>query len=140
MAIFPLSQGRFSIPTVFPGGVTQPVSELYRSCASAALALLPNNTQASGTPCNIIPTALIDQNMVTYAKTIFPAPNLMGNPNFNGIDTTSTVTRQDTGSLRIDHQFTEKRQLLGPLRWFLAACQRLRRISRAAAQPENQRF
>ena len=46
--------------------------------------------------------------MVTYAKTIFPAPNLMGNPNGNGIDTTSTVTRQDTGSLRIDHQFTEK--------------------------------
>ncbi len=68
--------------------------------------LLANNTQATGTPCNIIPTALINQNMVNYAQTIFPSPNLQGNANFNGVDSTPSNVRQDTGSLRIDHQFT----------------------------------
>jgi outer membrane receptor protein involved in Fe transport len=73
--------------------------------------LNPNNTQSTGVPCNMIPTALLDQNMITYAKTIFPAPNLMNNPNGNGIDTSPTNVRQDTGTLRIDHQFTEKDNL-----------------------------
>ena len=70
--------------------------------------VLPNKTQASGTPCNMIPSALINQNMVTYAQKVFPSPNLTGNPNFNGVDSTATVTRQDTGTLRIDHQFSPK--------------------------------
>ncbi|MGH9746639.1 MAG: TonB-dependent receptor, partial [Candidatus Acidiferrales bacterium] len=73
--------------------------------------LLPNNTQTSGTPCNMIPSSLIDQNMVTYATTIFPSPNLMGNANGNGIDTSPTNVRQDTGTFRLDHQFTEKDNL-----------------------------
>jgi hypothetical protein len=73
--------------------------------------LLPNKTQASGTPCNMIPAALIDQNMVTYAQKIFPAPNLTGNPLFNGVDTTPSDIRQDTGTLRIDHQFSERDNL-----------------------------
>jgi len=73
--------------------------------------LLPNKTQASGTPCNMIPAALIDQNMVTYAQKIFPAPNLTGNSTYNGVDTTPSDVRQDTGTLRIDHQFTERDNL-----------------------------
>ena len=32
----------------------------------------------------------------------------MGNPNFNGLDTTKTITRQDEGSARLDHQFSER--------------------------------
>ena len=73
--------------------------------------LQANNTQASGTPCNMIPTALINANMVNYAKTIFPAPNLTGNPSFNGVDSTPSHVRQDTGTLRLDHQFTERDNL-----------------------------
>src|SRR5579862_2026203 len=75
--------------------------------------LLPNKTQASGVPCNMIPAALLDQNMITYANTIFPAPNLANNPNGNGIDTSPTNVRQDTGTFRVDHQFTEKDNLWG---------------------------
>ena len=48
---------------------------------------------------------MIDQNMVTYAQKLFPAPNLTGNAQFNGLDTTKTITRQDEGSGRLDHQF-----------------------------------
>jgi hypothetical protein len=84
-------------PFLCTGGVPSPLN--------------PDKTQSVGTPCNMIPTALLDQNMITYAKTIFPAPNLMNNPNGNGIDTSPTNTRQDTGTLRVDHQFTEKDNL-----------------------------
>jgi hypothetical protein len=86
-----------------PSGFT---NSPFLCTASAPSPLLPNNTQASGTPCNMIPSALINQNMVTYAQKVFPSPNLTGNPNFNGVDSTATVTRQDTGTLRVDHQFT----------------------------------
>ena len=70
--------------------------------------LLANNTQASGTPCNMIPAALIDANMVSYAQKIFPTPNLTGNPVYNGVDSTPSHIRQDTGTLRLDHQFSER--------------------------------
>jgi len=68
----------------------------------------PGNVQGAGTPCNKIPGTMIDQNMVTYATTLFPAPNLTGNPNFNGLDNTKTITRQDEGSVRLDHQFNQR--------------------------------
>jgi outer membrane receptor protein involved in Fe transport len=67
----------------------------------------PGNIQGSGTPCNKIPSSMIDQNMVKYAQTLFPAPNLTGNSQFNGLDTSKTITRQDEGSGRLDHQFSE---------------------------------
>jgi Carboxypeptidase regulatory-like domain/TonB dependent receptor/TonB-dependent Receptor Plug Domain len=67
----------------------------------------PGNVQAAGgTPCDKIPGTMIDQNMVTYAQKIFPPPNTSGA--VNGIDTTKTITRQDEGSGRLDHQFSEK--------------------------------
>jgi len=66
----------------------------------------PNKVQGAGTPCNKIPSSMIDQNMVNYAQTLFPAPNVAGSA-FNGLDTTKSITRQDEGSGRLDHQFTE---------------------------------
>ena len=74
-----------------------------------ALPVDAQNHQASGTPCNKLPSALIDKNMVNYAHTIFPAPtvsNVAGN-GLNGLDTTKVVTRQDEGSGRLDHQFSQ---------------------------------
>ena len=87
-----------------PGGVIQPFM-----CDGAGNPLAaPGGIQAPGIPCNKIPSTMIDQSMVTYAQNVFPAPNLTGNPVFNGVDTTTTNTRQDTGTLRLDHQFTER--------------------------------
>jgi hypothetical protein len=66
-----------------------------------------NNIQApGGTPCNKIPATMIDQNMVNYATTLFPAPNVTGS-SFNGLDTTKNITRQDEGGVRLDHQFSQ---------------------------------
>jgi outer membrane receptor protein involved in Fe transport len=65
---------------------------------------------AGGTPCNIIPANMIDQTMVKYAQALLPTPNLTpASPtSFNGLDTTKTITRQDEGSGRLDHQFSQR--------------------------------
>src|SRR5579864_4632992 len=71
----------------------------------------PGNIQApGGTPCNQIPGSMIDHNMVNYAQTLFPAPNLTPTSTdpINGLDTTKTITRQDEGSGRLDHQFSDR--------------------------------
>jgi outer membrane receptor protein involved in Fe transport len=75
----------------------------------------PGGVQTGGTPCNVIPNSMIDQTMVQYAQTLFPAPNLTPATAtaYNGIDTTKIVTRQDEGSLRLDHQFTERDSVWG---------------------------
>ena len=69
----------------------------------------PGGVQASGTPCDKIPSSMIDQNMVSYAQTLFPAPNATPTASspFNGVDTTKAITRQDEGSGRLDHQFSQ---------------------------------
>ena len=64
--------------------------------------------QATGTPCNKIPATMLDTTMVNYAKTFFPAPQTIANqPQFNGLDTTPNITRQDQVSVRIDENCRE---------------------------------
>jgi outer membrane receptor protein involved in Fe transport len=92
--------------TVGTGQIYNPFSGQAFMCDGAGNPLpAPGNVQGAGVPCNKIPSTMINQNMVTYAQTLFPAPNLTGNSKFNGLDTTKTITRQDTGSGRLDHQF-----------------------------------
>jgi hypothetical protein len=94
--------------TGIAGQIYNPYSGQAFMCdATGAPLPAPGNIQGAGTPCNKIPSSMIDQNMVTYAQKLFPAPNLTGNPQFNGLDTTKTITRQDEGSGRLDHQFGE---------------------------------
>ena len=94
--------------TGISGQIYNPFSGQAFMCDSSGNPLpAPGNIQGAGTPCNKIPSTMIDQNMVTYAQTLFPTPNLTPtatDPN-NGLDTTKTITRQDEGSGRLDHQF-----------------------------------
>jgi hypothetical protein len=87
--------------TGIQGQIYNPYTGKAFMCDSAG-----NPTLGAGTPCNKIPSTMIDQNMVNYAKKLFPAPNVTG-ATFNGIDTTKTITRQDEGSVRLDHQFSQ---------------------------------
>jgi Carboxypeptidase regulatory-like domain/TonB dependent receptor-like, beta-barrel len=66
-----------------------------------------NGVQGAGTPCNKIPSSMLDPNMVAYAQQLFPSPNLTGNALYNGLDSTKAITRQDEGSGRLDHQFSD---------------------------------
>jgi hypothetical protein len=63
-----------------------------------------NGVQNSGTPCNEIPTGLINSSMLYYAKSLFPAPISTGVPGFNGRDSTENIVRSDQMSVRIDQQ------------------------------------
>jgi outer membrane receptor protein involved in Fe transport len=69
----------------------------------------PGGIQALGTPCDKIPSSMLDQNMVSYAQKLFPTPNTTPTTlsPYNGVDTTKAITRQDEGSGRLDHQFGE---------------------------------
>ena len=68
---------------------------------------LPTNAsgvQAAGTPCNKIPSSLINPSMLYYGKTLFPAPIDTGVPGFNGRDNTENIVRSDQMSVRVDQQ------------------------------------
>ena len=87
-----------------------PVLQAFR-CDPATgnpLSAPAKGTQApGGIRCNKIPRSMIDQNMVNYAQTLFPAPNLVGNANFNGLDSSPVKTRQDEYNTRLDHRFND---------------------------------
>ena len=94
--------------TGIAGQIYNPYSGKAFTCDASGNPLpAPGNIQAAGTPCNKIPSGMIDQNMVTYAQRLFPSPNLTptATSSFNGLDTSKTITRQDEGSARLDHQF-----------------------------------
>src|SRR6201984_1387796 len=93
--------------TGIAGQIYNPYSGLAFMCATSGNPLpAPGNVQAAGTPCNKIPSTMLDQTMVNYAMKIFPAPNVTGQ-SFNGLDTTKVITRQDEGGVRLDHQFSQ---------------------------------
>jgi Carboxypeptidase regulatory-like domain/TonB-dependent Receptor Plug Domain len=94
--------------TGIAGQIYNPYSGKAFTCDASGNPLpAPGNIQAAGTPCNKIPRGMIDQNMVNYAQRLFPSPNLTPTATspFNGLDTSKTITRQDEGSARLDHQF-----------------------------------
>lgn len=84
-------------------------------CDSAGSPLPVNSqgVQPTGTPCDIIPPALLNQTMLFYAKSFFPKPQDTGNPNFNLRDTTPQTTTQNEMSVRIDEQLGSKDRLFG---------------------------
>jgi len=100
--------------TVGAGQIYNPYSGQPFMCDGSGNPLAaPGNIQGAGTPCNKIPTTMIDSAMLTYAQKIFPAPNLTGNANFNGLDTSKVITRQDEGNGRLDHRFGESDSVWG---------------------------
>ncbi|MGB8480089.1 MAG: TonB-dependent receptor [Acidobacteriaceae bacterium] len=89
-------------PTYASGYFVQPFM-----CDASGVNPLPVNSlgvQAPGIPCDILPPNLLNQTMVYYAKSLFPAPINTGNPAFNGRDTTPITIRQNEFSARIDEQ------------------------------------
>jgi len=56
----------------------------------------------------IDPTKYYDPTTVALAKALFPAPVATSIPGINGIDTTPNVVRQDSATLRFDHQFSDR--------------------------------
>ena len=62
---------------------------------------------------NIIPSSLIDANMVAIAKALYPAPNFSGVAGINFSETSPVATDQNLYNIRVDQQFGTKNSL-----WF----------------------
>ena len=86
-----------------PADPTQEIRDPFMCDASGdPLPVLAGNLQAAGTPCNKIPSALIDQNMVNYAKAVFPAPGPIVFAPYNTFSTLENTTSQNQINVRID--------------------------------------
>jgi len=87
----------------------------------------PNGTPVRNPfPGNIIPPSLIDQNMITYAKAVFPAagPTILGQ--YNSAATGSTPKDQDQFNIRADEYLTGKDSM-----WFRYSSSNQTRLSNA---------
>jgi outer membrane receptor protein involved in Fe transport len=110
-------------PTELTGDLTGFSEQIYNPYSTAAdgsrqpfmcdaagnpTAVQADKTQAAGTACNKIPSALIDANMVTVAKAIYPAPINTGNPAFNALNNSPATNDNHEYSLRADEQLGQK--------------------------------
>lgn len=77
--------------------------------AGRALPVSASGTQAAGTPCNQIPTALINAPLVSYVQTFYKGTSIQntGISGVNYINRTPTLTNNDTATARFDHEFNE---------------------------------
>jgi hypothetical protein len=91
-----------------PGEYTR---DPFMCTASGAPEPATNNIQAPGTPCMKIPSSMIATSLVNYAAVGLPTPINTGAAGFNALDITPNRVRQDTVSLRFDHQFSERTSL-----------------------------
>jgi len=95
-----------------PGGSTR------FQCDSTGAAIVPSltpgpsfGTQAAGTPCNIIPAALINTQVAAVMKAYAAQPNFTpvpGTLNFNFLDTRSHLNHANSWQVRLDHRFSER--------------------------------
>lgn len=67
-----------------------------------------DGTQAAGTPCNIIPAALVNPAGAAVLR-LYPAPNApAGSVGFNYANLPTRALNQGTGDIRLDHTFSDK--------------------------------
>jgi carboxypeptidase family protein len=112
----------------FSGQIYNPFSIVANSISSTGFSNSPflcdsagnpspdaSKVQSSGTPCNKIPTDMLDPSMIAYANALFPTPNLTPTATSNAVDTTKSITRQDEFSARLDHQISNQDSIFA--RW-----------------------
>ena len=93
------------------GGATTAVRDPFMCDGSGnALPVAANGTQSGGTPCNVIPQALIDpiaQKMIN----LFPLPNLTGSTAGNYISSPTKKLDEGSFDVRLDHNLTNSDRL-----------------------------
>ena len=89
----------------FSGGNLNPI---YNPFTTRADPNNPGQLLRDPFPNNIIPAALVNQPLEAYRKAIFPVVNSLPANGYNFIDPTPNIVDSDTGSLRVDEQFTDQ--------------------------------
>jgi outer membrane receptor protein involved in Fe transport len=84
------------------GTPPQDVRDPFRCNGNVPVPLNADNTQTGGTPCNIIPSQLINPVGANVAS-IYPLPNLPGSFN-NYVSAANRIVGDNGGNVRIDHR------------------------------------
>jgi hypothetical protein len=74
--------------------------------------------QTTGTPCNVIPQALVNQQMIQLVQAYFQKPNftpIYGAQNANFLDSRAHTDNANSWQVRIDHNFGSRDSVFGRL-------------------------
>ena len=89
------------------GATGEPAMFQCVGTSSTPIAVLPDGSQAPGTPCAVIPAALINAQGAAVAA-LYPQPNVTGNSGFNYANLPVRKLNEGTGDIRLDHNFSSK--------------------------------
>lgn len=93
----------------------------YCDASGNPTALNANKTQVVGTPCNKLPTALINPISRKFVDTFLPKPTTTGLADGTGNFTQSDLLEQIkylSNTIRIDHVINEKHRIFGRASWY----------------------
>jgi len=91
-----------------PGNPGQAIRDPFLCDSSGnPLPTAAGGTQSGGTPCNKIPSTLLNPNMVKFAQLVFPpaGPPILGL--YNSASKVNDNTNQDQYNARLDHSFND---------------------------------
>jgi hypothetical protein len=99
----------YSVPTAaeLAGNLGDQKAQIYNPFSTRPDPNKPGSYIRDPFPGNQIPSNLIDQHMIAFAK-LFPQPVSTGVAGFNALDTTPTITNQYEGNGRVDDQINER--------------------------------
>jgi carboxypeptidase family protein len=89
----------------FSGGNLNPIYNPYTTRPDPAQ---PGKLLRDPFPNNIIPASLVNQPLEAYRKAIFPVVNQLPANGYNFVDPTPNIRNNDSGSMRVDQQFTDQ--------------------------------
>ncbi|MGA2978223.1 MAG: carboxypeptidase-like regulatory domain-containing protein [Terriglobales bacterium] len=110
----PVGNIRGSAQSSYPD-LINPFSGTGFQCLPDGVTPLPVNGtggQAAGTPCNVIPAALINPQGAAVAA-LYPAPTVTGNSSFNYANQPTRKLNEGTWDVRVDHNFSSKDSIFG---------------------------
>ncbi len=93
----------------------------YCDAAGNPTALNPNKTQVVGTPCNKLPSALINPISRKFVDTYLPKPTTAGAADGTGNFTQADLLEQIkylSNTIRIDHVINDKHRVFGRASWY----------------------
>jgi Carboxypeptidase regulatory-like domain len=104
-------------PTTLPF-IKDPFTGSALQCNTVGGALVPapvnpaDGSQAAGTPCDIIPAAMVNP-IGAKVIALYPTPNATGSIGFNYADQLTRKLNEGTWDIRLDHNFSSKDSAFG---------------------------
>ena len=109
----PFGLATLNNPYANNNGVTgEPTTFQCVGTSTTPTALLADGSQVPGTPCAVIPAALIN-NIGAAVAALYPAPNVTGTSSFNYANLPTRRLNEGTGDIRVDHNFSSKDSIFG---------------------------